>query len=309
MDIEFVEGWPKENKVRLLIKNTDSAQVNALRRTIIADVPKLAISRVDYSQGVTQDNKGEVYESVNALPDEVLAHRLAMVPVPTNPEEKLYFPDECPNCLDLAIKDKGCPSCQVLYTLSARGPSSESEEQFKTVYTGDLTTISDPIFDVREEHRRIPLTILAQGQYLEFYAFAVLGRGREHAKFTPASAITFRPNRKAILNDAKAAETLFSLNLTTNDGTTIDKSLFTKKVCSDVDKVLDLEKAMHQVGAGTGREEAFGDAITFETIPNEFVFMFESDGSLTPEQIINSAMDELQGRFSRITEELDLALA
>ena len=51
---------------------------------------------------------------------------------------------------------------------------------------------------------------------------------------------------------------------------------------------------MHQVGAGTGREEAFGDAITFETIPNEFVFMFESDGSLTPEQIINSAMDELQ---------------
>ena len=80
-------------------------------------------------------------------------------------------------------------------------------------------------------------------------------------------------------------------------------------ICSDVDKVLDLEKAMHQVGAGTGREEAFGDAITFETIPNEFVFMFESDGSLTPEQIINSAMDELQGRFSRITEELDLALA
>ena len=162
-----------------MIKNTDSAQVNALRRTIIADVPKLAISRVDYSQGVTQDNKGEVFESVNALPDEVLAHRLAMVPVPTNPEEKLYFPDECPNCMDLAPKDKGCPSCQVLYTLSARGPSSESEEQFKTVYTGDLTTISDPIFDVREEHRRIPLTILAQGQYLEFYAFAVLGRGRD----------------------------------------------------------------------------------------------------------------------------------
>ena len=135
MDIEFVEGWPKENKVRLLIKNTDSAQVNALRRTIIADVPKLAISRVDFSQGVTQDNKGEVFESVNALPDEVLAHRLAMVPVPTNPDEGLYFPDECPNCIDLAQKDKGCPSCQVLYTLSSRGPNAEAEDQFKTVYT------------------------------------------------------------------------------------------------------------------------------------------------------------------------------
>lgn len=309
MDIEFVEGWPKGNKVRLLIKNTDSAQVNALRRTIIADVPKLAISRVDFSQGVTQDNKGEVFESVNALPDEVLAHRLAMVPVPTNPDEGLYFPDECPNCIDLAPKDKGCPSCQVLYTLSSRGPNAEAEDQFKTVYTGDLTTISDPIFDVREEHRRIPLTILAKGQYLEFYAFAVLGRGRDHAKFTPASAITFRPNRKAILNNAKAAETLFALDLTANDGTKIDKKLFTKNECTDVDKVLDLEKAMHQVGPGTGRDEAFADAITFETIPNEFVFMFESDGSLTPEQIMNSAMSELKDRFSRITEELDFALA
>ena len=37
--------------------------------------------------------------------------------------------------------------------------------------------------------------------------------------------------------------------------------------------------------------------------------MFESDGSLTPEQIMNSAMSELKDRFSRITEELDFALA
>ena len=53
---------------------------------------------MDFSQGVTQDNKGEVVESVNVLPDEVLAHRLAMIPIPTNLDEGLVFPNECVNC-------------------------------------------------------------------------------------------------------------------------------------------------------------------------------------------------------------------
>ena len=128
MKTEIVNGWPQGHEIRILISDTDAAQVNAIRRALIADVPKLAITRVDFSQGVTQDNKGEVVESVNVLPDEVLAHRLAMIPIPTNLDEGLVFPDECENCRDVVEKDKGCPMCQVLYTLSARGPSSDADE-------------------------------------------------------------------------------------------------------------------------------------------------------------------------------------
>ena len=134
MKTEIVEGWPQGHEIRILISETNASQVNAIRRALIADVPKLAITRVDFSQGVTQDNKGEVVESVNVLPDEVLAHRLAMIPIPTNLEEPLYAPDECPNCKDVIERDRGCPLCQVLYTLSARGPSADSEEEYKTVY-------------------------------------------------------------------------------------------------------------------------------------------------------------------------------
>ena len=144
MKTEIVEGWPQGHEIRILISETNASQVNAIRRALIADVPKLAITRVDFSQGVTQDNKGEVVESVNVLPDEVLAHRLAMIPIPTNLEEPLYAPDQCPNCKDVVERDRGCPMCQVLYTLSARGPSADSEEEYKTVYAGDITTISDP---------------------------------------------------------------------------------------------------------------------------------------------------------------------
>ena len=62
----------------------------------MADVPKMAITKVRFEQGVTQDNQGEVIESVNVLPDEVLAHRLSMIPIPTFLEE-FVFPEDDPN--------------------------------------------------------------------------------------------------------------------------------------------------------------------------------------------------------------------
>ena len=90
MKAQIVEGWPKENSIRIALSETDASQVNAIRRALISDVPKLAITRVNISQGVVE-NDGVILESVNVLPDEMLAHRLAMIPVPTYPEEKLDF--------------------------------------------------------------------------------------------------------------------------------------------------------------------------------------------------------------------------
>ena len=310
MKTEIVEGWPQGHEIRILISETNASQVNAIRRALIADVPKLAITRVDFSQGVTQDNKGEVVESVNVLPDEVLAHRLAMIPIPTNLEEPLYAPDECPNCKDVIERDRGCPLCQVLYTLSARGPSADSEEEYKTVYAGDITTISDPFYDIRDEHKSIPLTVLAKGQFLEFYAFAVIGRGRDHAKWSPVAAVGFRPHRIAVLNKRKKASVLFDLGLTTTDGTAINAKLFGKdKKLTDVNHVMDLEKALHQVGEGTGREAAFDDAITLEPVEGSYVFSYETDGSLDPKVAFNAALEELKNRFNNLSEELASALA
>lgn len=310
MKTEVVQGWPQGHEIRILISDTNASQVNAIRRALIADVPKLAITRVDFSQGVTQDNKGEIVESVNVLPDEVLAHRLAMIPIPTNQDEGLVFPDVCQNCMDVVEKDKGCPMCQVLYTLSARGPASDAEEEFKTVYAGDITTISDPVFDILDEHKQIPLTVLAKGQFLEFYAFAVLGRGRDHAKWSPAAAVGFQPQNIAVLNKPKKASVLFNLGLTTTDGKPIDAKLFGKdKKLTDINHVMDLEKALHQVGPGTGREGDFDDAITLEPVANAYVFSFETDGSLDPVTAFNMALDELKTRFDNLGEDLASALA
>ena len=153
------------------------------------------------------------------------------------------------------------------------------------------------------------MTILSSGQYLELYAYATLGRGRDHAKWCPAAAVTFQPRQKAKLNKPKKANTLFDLNLTSNSGRAINAKLFTNKECTDVDSVLDLERALHQVGYGTNRDEAFDNAITLEDIEGEYIFSYESDGSLSPEEVFNQACEELSSRFGKITGEIDTALA
>ena len=308
MKAQVVDGWPKDNKIRIILSETNAAQVNSLRRAILADVPKMAITKVRFEQGVTQDNQGEVIESVNVLPDEVLAHRLAMVPVPTFLEE-FVFPEDDPNNENLPEDQWGSPLSQIIYHLSIRGPSSDSDEDFKTVYAGDLNVLGETKLQIKDEHKRIPLTILSKGQYLELYAYATLGRGRDHAKWCPAAAVTFQPRQKATLAKPKKAKVLFDLNLTSKSGLAIDSKLFTNKECTDVDAVLDLERALHQVGYGTGRDEAFDNAIIMEDIEGEYVFSFESDGSLPAEEIFNRACSELVSRFEKITSEVDAALA
>ena len=308
MKAQIVEGWPKGNKIRIILSKTNAAQVNSLRRAIIADVPKMAITKVRFEQGVTQDNQGEVIESVNVLPDEVLAHRLAMIPVPTFLDE-FKFPEDDPNNENLPEDQWGSPLSQIIYHLSIRGPNSDSDEQFKTVYAGDLNVLGETKLQIKEDHARIPLTILSSGQYLELYAYATLGRGREHAKWCPAAAVTFQPRQKAVLSKPKKAKVLFDLDLTSKSGRAINSKLFTNKECSDVDSVLDLERAMHQIGYGTGRDEAFDNAIVMEDMDGEYIFSFESDGSLSPEEIFNAACAELVSRFEKITGEIDGALA
>ena len=68
MKTEIVEGWPQGHEIRILISETDTSQVNAIRRALIADVPKLAITRVDFSQGVPKTTKAKLLNPSTHFP-------------------------------------------------------------------------------------------------------------------------------------------------------------------------------------------------------------------------------------------------
>ena len=303
MKASVVDGWPKNNRIRIHITDANASEVNSIRRTILSDVPKMAITKVRFEQGTIEED-GKILESLNVLPDEMLAHRLAMVPIPTYLDEFL-FPQDDPNNANKPEEEWGSPQSEIIYHCSVKGPS---DSETVTVYAGDMNVLGETKLQIKEEHAKIPLTTLSTGQFLEFYAYASLGRGRDHAKWNPAAAVAFEPRMKAVLNDAKKAKVLFDLNLTSKSGKSIDSSLFKNKVCEDINDVIDLQKAMHQVGYGTGREDAFANAITLEEMAGEFVLTYESDGSLEPAEIFNQACKELAGRFNTIQEDIALAM-
>ena len=194
MKAEVVEGWPKDNKIRIVLSDTNAAQVNSLRRAILADVPKMAITKVRFEQGVTQDNKGEVIESVNVLPDEVLAHRLAMVPVPTFLEE-FVFPEDDPNNENLPEDQWGSPLSQIIYHLSIRGPNSDSADEVKTVYGRLECTWRNQVANQGRAQQN-SIDNLVKGTVFGTLCLQPRSR-RDHAKWCPAAAVTFQPRQKA----------------------------------------------------------------------------------------------------------------
>lgn len=160
MEIKFLEK--KETEARFILRGVPPSFVNALRRIMVGEVPKMAVAELN------------VYENNSALYDEMLGLRLALVPLKT-PLDGFALPAEC------SCGGQGCPICQVTLSLSADGP--------KTIYSRDIIS-SDP--RVAPADGNVPLIRLKQGQRVYLEAFARLGRGREHAKWQPVVAAGYK---------------------------------------------------------------------------------------------------------------------
>lgn len=150
--IKIIED--KGNILRFNISGIDESLANALRRIIISEIPVMAIDKVIF------------YENSSILNDEVLAHRLSLIPLKT--DLKTYnFMDEC-DC-----NFKGCGKCTAILTLDVKGP--------KTVYSRDLKTTKDP--KIVPAYDTIPIIKLTEVQKVRLESIAQLGLGKEHSKW------------------------------------------------------------------------------------------------------------------------------
>ena len=172
MDIEIIEM--AERKAKFILRNSSPAMANALRRTLLSDIPKMAIDKVEFHLGpIMYDDKE--YESVTPLFDEIIAHRLGMVPVPT--DLNLFCPQsEC------VCGGEGCPNCTIMYSLNKIGPC--------TVLSGDLEPLGNPDLRVKDEF--IPIVELTDGQAVLIYATAVMGTAKKHVKWQVANGVGYK---------------------------------------------------------------------------------------------------------------------
>src|SRR6266566_9738993 len=105
--MKVLAGAPES--MRLLIEETEPSYANALRRVLVSDVPKMAIEDVEFHLGPIRAEDGKEYESVAPLFDEIISHRLGLVPIPT--DLQMFVPRAtCPTC-----HGEGCPLCTIIY--------------------------------------------------------------------------------------------------------------------------------------------------------------------------------------------------
>jgi len=158
MEVSLIDYEKDKGKVSFVIKNTNPAFVNALRKNIIDRVPTMAIEDVEFRK-----NSSVLY-------DEIIAHRLGLI-VLTTDLKSYNLPSEC------KCEGKGCARCSVKLTLSVKGPGM--------VYASHLKS-KDPA--IKPVYPLTPIVKLLKGQELELEATAVLGIGKEHSKWSPGLA-------------------------------------------------------------------------------------------------------------------------
>ncbi len=264
MDIEILEM--AERKARFVLRNSSPAMANALRRTLLSDLPKMAIDKVEFHLGPIMDGDKE-YESTTPLFDEIIAHRLGMVPVPTDLE--LFVPQEECHC-----RGEGCPSCTIMYSLNKHGPC--------TVLSGDLMPLGNPDLKVKDEF--IPLVELTDGQAVMIYAIAKMGTANQHVKWQVCNGVGYSYYPIITIDDAKAssedmvecAKVCPKRVFEVEDGKLVVKNPLDCNICMS---------CVEHLGEGKGLDVSGDDT--------NFVFKFETDGSLTARQALDKAIEVL----------------
>jgi DNA-directed RNA polymerase subunit D len=261
-----------ERSLRIVIGGASPTFVNALRRTILSDVPKMAIEDVEFHLGPIRAEDGREYESVTPLFDEIIAHRLGLIPLPTDLE--LYrFRASCEAC-----HGEGCPQCTIIYAINKKGPG--------VVHSSDLEPIGDP--KLKPVDPRIPIVKLGDGQAMLVYATAVLGLGRDHAKWQAASGVTYRYYPTLSVKGREVREGLEAYFCGEHAGRVEDEG---EAVFPEVVKCPNC-KAANLIAEG--QLELGGDA-------TRFVFSFETDGSLTARDVLLKGAEILEGKFSSLS--------
>lgn len=130
-----INKYDKKAQKISFVTDMSVSLANAIRRSVL-EIPVMAIDEV------------EIAQNDSALFDEILAHRIALVP----------------------IKTKTVSGKEIKYKLKEAGP--------KTVYSNNIKPSVETEF-------KLPIVILDEGQEIQLTAVAKLGIGIEHIKYSP----------------------------------------------------------------------------------------------------------------------------
>ena len=263
MEVRFLTKEKKTGRMSFIVKGTNPAFMNAVRRSIINEVPTMAVEDI------------EIRKNSSILYDEMIAHRLGLIPLKT--DLKSYIPvDKC------SCQGAGCAKCSVKLTLKAKGPG--------VITAKELQSMDPKIIPVYPD---MPIVKLLKGQQLELEATAVLGRGKEHVKWSPGVAYyKYKPVVEILKNPARAEEIAKRCPVDVFD-------------CKGGKLSINKDNHLNCILCGECADLAQGD-IKLNESSDEFIFFVEPFGQLSHRQMLEEAVtilnDQLEEFIGKIKQ-------
>ena len=277
----------------------DAALANALRRIMIAEVPTIAVEHV------------YVWDNSSIMHDEVLAHRLGLIPINVDPTKFFFFEDPDDEATDVNTLvfrlDVQCgtePTAEELEREAAfQGARDPDAPYTKHVYSGDLEFVpqgdqAERFPDgVRPVHDDILIAKLRPGQRIQLELHCRKGIGKDHAKFSPVATASYRLMPRVELAEplrGEAAEALAAkcpMNVfdIEDSGAVVAARPRDCTMCRECIRSADGED---------GR-------VRLSRVADHFIFSVESVGIIRPEEIVRQAIEGLKTKCETMTDEIE----
>jgi DNA-directed RNA polymerase II subunit RPB3 len=292
----------REFKLGFTLRSTDVSMANAVRRTMIAEVPTMAVELVT------------VLENTSPLHDEYIAHRLGLIPLVSTSVQHFNTSDEC-EC------DDHCEKCSVRFLLqqTCPGPESmivtsvdllnqnESDPNCATVMPVHDSGDSETLDDSGGQKRGIVIIKLAAGQSVHMELIAKKGIGKEHAKWSPMCSVAYRiepPPVELLLDqlnsifsvdiDSKIAIAELSEGLLAMNKETELLEYETPFIMRRIGITQDTIRRVSELTVASGHSAT--DVIRYNK-PERFVFCAETTGAMSPARALKMALDILGSKL------------
>ena len=286
--------------IEMDLVGVDASIANALRRVMIAEVPTVAIDKI------------YVWNNTSIMQDEVLCHRLGLIPLRIDPRRLKYnlnpkSPHESDTMIfDLRVRCDRRPD--------ARPKETDPRKLYydSSVYAGMLEWVpqgdqqrkfgsSTPPAPVNPD---ILLVKLRPGQMVDLHCFARKGVGADHAKWSPVATASYRLLPHIILRGPIPKEHQQKFKECFAEGVIeIEEDADGESQCVVKNPRRDT------VSREVLRHPEFKDLVQLTRIRDHFIFNVESAGQYQPEALVPEAISILLDKIAGVEEGLDKLFA
>ncbi|OWF55187.1 DNA-directed RNA polymerases I and III subunit RPAC1-like [Mizuhopecten yessoensis] len=274
----------------------DAAIANAFRRILLSEVPTMAIEKV------------YIYNNTSIIQDEVLSHRLGLIPIKADPRLFEYRSDgdtegTAEDTIEFQLKVKCTKNSHAKDTTDPDELYKDHKvttKHFKWIPVGKQSEIFKE-GDIRPVNDDILIAKLRPGQELDLKLRCVKGLGKDHAKFSPVATASYRLLPEITLLQPVVNHLAEKLKNCFSPGV-----IEIKKVNGQ--NTADVKSARHDTcSREVFRHDDLKDLVRLSRVRDHFIFSVESTGVLPPDILVTEAVRVLMGKCRTFLTELSEA--